>query len=77
MNSDSSKIVYIVSITYWKAKKYSGYFSSSEFDNSCGIKYSSEENVDNPLRFLAFIIVNNKKFQYACLKYEFDYVYKE
>ncbi len=74
MNFSLSKLVYVKSDTYWSARKESGHFSCLDFDTSCGLKHNQMEFVD--VKTLAFNVIDVKKFEYACLKYDLDYAYK-
>lgn len=69
--STNSKLVEIYVDKYWQAKFKSGYVSSSLFDESCGIAYSNESIIYTKVKYIRFFIVDEKKFNYARIKYEF------
>ena len=54
---------------YWAMKEQSGIQNSMDFDSDCGLKYqrACAEN----LLYMFFSIIDKKKFDYACIKYEF------
>jgi hypothetical protein len=60
----------IDSDSYWHAKDSWGE-SSLKFDQSCGIKFSKENISWRELRYLPFFIIDEKKFNYAYIKYDF------
>lgn len=67
------KTVRIHTDTYWKAKRKWGEVSSSMFDEICGIKFVKHDIIYSDVRYLPFNVVDEKRFNYACMKYEFDF----
>lgn len=67
------KLVRIHSDSYWNAKDCWGW-SSLRFDESCGIVFSKENIIYSQLKYLPFFVFDEKKFKYACIKYNFGLI---
>jgi len=70
----TSKLIAIYTESYWKAKEKSGYLSSLDFDASCGLRFSKDDLKHMLFKYLPFRLVDQKKFNYALLKYELNYM---